>query len=770
MSHTDVIIDVDPRNGGRGSYEQLCKDLNLQFEPTVHTPSGGFHIYLTLPEPTRIRKSLKAYPGIDFLSKGQFVVIPPSTINRKTYHFDCEFMEEYDSEPIPPTLLAQISKGTIEESVQPNRQPALPTPAQPKVESEHQDITCELLRQATMREKYSAAEVEDLLNKVSYSEVDTYEGWTAIGMAIKSWDPTDTGFNIWYRWSSKSPKFDETSEEKMQSKWQGFNTTPGDRTYTMSHIANLAWQGDLEEEMGRMNVLNTYIEHCEDQSALISHVKKELTFNNFGSLSHGIIIDNVRQKIKKLTGSLPTKTAISSMFPASNSLTNLRNAELEDRPEWTKEFVYVEDQDRYMLLKNRQLIKQAAFQMRYGRMVPSLDGNSSSKMMPDTFLKTTGFAEIVDSTIFYPLSKEPIISLKDGNRYANIFKPHLMPKPAEEYTDRGRERIAIFEEHMSMICNYEEEYTDIMLDWFAHQVQKPGEKILWCPLIKSKQGLGKSLTLTLMKNIIAEQYVQMIKCEDLFEHKNGWATGSCVTVLEELYVPGKNRHEVENKLKPLISDPVISVRELYQDTKNMYNVTNYIAFTNKVDALPLDKGDRRYFVIFNEIDCIETHIMDKYGLTVHEYFVERLKKCFDDEAQDSQILKYLMERDLTTFETYIRAPDTVYKTAMIEAAEDDKVGHSNAKHLIELGGEMFGEEVISSTHFWDAYRDMFQATDDCSFLTNPRMKNRILKDLGYMQRTLKMDGKSLRVWIKRNVDNKFIREYLAGKYLRIDDF
>jgi predicted P-loop ATPase len=76
----DLIIDVDPRNGGEASFEKLVKDLSLPECDTfrVRTGGGGHHIYLSKPADALIRKHHKEYIGIDFLSAGCFVVGPGS--------------------------------------------------------------------------------------------------------------------------------------------------------------------------------------------------------------------------------------------------------------------------------------------------------------------------------------------------------------------------------------------------------------------------------------------------------------------------------------------------------------------------------------------------------------------------------------------------------------------------------------------------------------------------------------------------------------------
>lgn len=76
LGHKDLIIDVDPRNGGTNSLLKLVADIgcSLPEGPSVVTGSGGQHIYLEKPIKLKIKKGLKAYPGIDFLSDGCYVV------------------------------------------------------------------------------------------------------------------------------------------------------------------------------------------------------------------------------------------------------------------------------------------------------------------------------------------------------------------------------------------------------------------------------------------------------------------------------------------------------------------------------------------------------------------------------------------------------------------------------------------------------------------------------------------------------------------------
>ena len=55
LQDTDLVVDVDPRNGGRESWDKLVMDLNLNTEEIysamfVRTGGGGVHFYMKKPD------------------------------------------------------------------------------------------------------------------------------------------------------------------------------------------------------------------------------------------------------------------------------------------------------------------------------------------------------------------------------------------------------------------------------------------------------------------------------------------------------------------------------------------------------------------------------------------------------------------------------------------------------------------------------------------------------------------------------------------------
>jgi len=113
----DLIIDLDPRNmQGRQVWSEIKSKIpeieNLQKKATlVRTGGGGIHIYLRKPPDFKIRKNLKEFPGVDFLSEGAYVIGAGSIVNNNPYTF---ITEPFTSVHAPMALLNLIRRQVVD--------------------------------------------------------------------------------------------------------------------------------------------------------------------------------------------------------------------------------------------------------------------------------------------------------------------------------------------------------------------------------------------------------------------------------------------------------------------------------------------------------------------------------------------------------------------------------------------------------------------------------------------------------------------------------
>lgn len=109
-----LVIDVDPRNGGELGFKRLCRDVGLNPDawPRVQTGSGGSHFYMTKPADVAVVDSLEEYPGVEFKSKGRQVVaahsIHPDT--RREYEWDFLHPPLAEATAAPDALLDLIRR------------------------------------------------------------------------------------------------------------------------------------------------------------------------------------------------------------------------------------------------------------------------------------------------------------------------------------------------------------------------------------------------------------------------------------------------------------------------------------------------------------------------------------------------------------------------------------------------------------------------------------------------------------------------------------
>ena len=118
LGPSDLVIDVDPRNGGTGSFDNLCLDIGVNLDadivPAVRSGGGGLHLYYRKPE-GRTRVNLRTYPGIDFKREGGYVVAPGSKHPSGRRY---KWLRPLGAAPLAPgALLALLNDATGAQSV-----------------------------------------------------------------------------------------------------------------------------------------------------------------------------------------------------------------------------------------------------------------------------------------------------------------------------------------------------------------------------------------------------------------------------------------------------------------------------------------------------------------------------------------------------------------------------------------------------------------------------------------------------------------------------
>lgn len=727
LGDKDLVVDVDPRNGGDEAFFRLCNDLNVQLLPTVLTPRKGWHVYLKCENSVNLVKKINKYKGIDFLRKGSFVVIAGCDTTDGVYEYTGDGFTQ-DNAPIP--LIELLSGSSVI-----NKESSEKDGDTPETVNEpilyHNGALVNSFSGFSFKNNVPKHTIVESLNKLDPSM--RHDDWLKVGMALHDWDENE-GLHIWEEWSKKGENYEKGLTGY---KWETFNHKAGG--VTLGSLFYKAKEVGFQEGEKEIEDVIHVIKRMREQKQIWLDVPRMVKGLGLDEFNRDRVVTAIQERIKDITGVKPTKKFI------AKKCFNIKLEEKEVlRPHWCKEWVYVLTHDAYVHIDSLRVYKQAAFNLQMGAKVPILE--SGGKQSASKFVSDNSYIDIVDETGYMPQVVENIVK-RDGKRVLNTFKQRSMPECATEYTKDGLDAVKRIETHIKRIFKHEE-HQEIFLQWLAHQVQYPGVKVFWAPIIQGLPGVGKSFFGELLRKVLGETNVNVIPPKIVIEKHNGWATGVCVNVLEELRISGHNRHEAVNELKPLITDSKISVREMYRAPYNTYNTTNYICFTNFKDSIPIDLTDRRWWVTFVDKSSEEVTLDDK------DYFTNLfagVRECF------GEVRKWLMSVAITEkFKALKKAPMTTYKEVMVQTEESNIEGLYEVGELIGRGGRYYNKDAISSS---DLFHDL--ALECIDLTLDNRRRNLILKHLGYMQiGVVKINGKPKRIWAKTQFNNDEIRKLL----------
>ena len=337
---------------------------------------------------------------------------------------------------------------------------------------------------------------------------------------------------------------------------------------------------------------------------------------------------------------------------------------------------------------------------------------------------------IVCATTMYRPECDALLVWVDGIQHLNSFLPSSVPHCDDGWMQHDAWRAA--RDH---IRNIVPDGAEMIIKWLAHNVQFPGKKILWAPIIVGEQGDGKTTIGKIVQMAMGRKNVSPVSPEALFSDFTSWAEGRCVRVLEEIRVQDKGRSSVMDKLKPMITNDVVDVVKKGKDGADVANVTNYIALTNFMDALAIDEGDRRWGVW-------KTRFKDR-AQVMREMGDAYWKRLHDAIGKHPEVIRgWLMSVDLSDFNPY-SAPDmTQAKMDMIEASRS--TANADTREALAMGGLGVGADVMTTDCLGEVMKSMGARAPSTTTLAN------ILTRLGWvrMKDPVKWRNKSRRVYYR----------------------
>lgn len=311
-------------------------------------------------------------------------------------------------------------------------------------------------------------------------------------------------------------------------------------------------------------------------------------------------------------------------------------------------YAWVESAKRAVDLATGDLLDQEQFEF---RIPPDEKGRSAWKVFKD---QPSGRQDYKHLTCRFGGPLEVVEDMPDlQGRCLNIWRPPARKRslPADA-TDQD---VALYLQLGESVVPNEAERRHVY-DFMAFTAQRQDQKIHHALVLGSRvEGIGKDTLLEPLRSAIGRRYVKEIGPQHLSSAFNPFAVGAKLVIVQEMH--NFERKETMNRLKPYVAAPPDAIAVNLKNRQEFFvpNLMSMVFCTNEDDALALSKGDRRYFVTWNDNEPQPRE------------FYERLWDWLAAGGRE-KVIRWLLNRDLSKFDAKGRAPMTEAKATMRKAA------------------------------------------------------------------------------------------------------
>lgn len=207
---------------------------------------------------------------------------------------------------------------------------------------------------------------------------------------------------------------------------------------------------------------------------------------------------------------------------------------------------------------------------------------SDSKKTSELILST--FNGNVSKFDYIPSTKKRRV-LRDGKTVINLYSPsNITPKEGDEKP---------WLDYLENVFPDEKERHQLKR-WIATLYARPEVRIIYALLLVSETtGSGKSTLGNILSRLIGMHNSSFPNEATITEQYNAWIAQRRLVVVNEIY--SGHSFKVFNKLKDLITEPVITLRAMYRDSVSISNWAHFVMCSNSFAALKVDANDRRIF-------------------------------------------------------------------------------------------------------------------------------------------------------------------------------
>jgi hypothetical protein len=181
----------------------------------------------------------------------------------------------------------------------------------------------------------------------------------------------------------------------------------------------------------------------------------------------------------------------------------------------------------------------------------------------------------------------------EGQR-VNTFQPTEFMRGGASWSGKRSRTFATIHKVLHHALGSDTAVTERFVNWLAVIAQSLDRtRTAW--ILHGRTGTGKGLLMSeVITPLFGKSQVAAKRIEELTEPYNGWMERSFFVFVDEVQTSTlRNERSVMAKIKNFITEPIISVRNMYQNARPVRNYTNWIFASNMPDPVSVDINDRR---------------------------------------------------------------------------------------------------------------------------------------------------------------------------------
>lgn len=205
--------------------------------------------------------------------------------------------------------------------------------------------------------------------------------------------------------------------------------------------------------------------------------------------------------------------------------------------------------------------------------------------------------------VFDPASNDDAINLTNVPYHINMFRKteYMLANREHEPLSMGdaakiADSCPLIYKLMTHILGGQALEVEHFTNWLAYIFQTK-KKAMTAWVLQGVPGTGKGIFYTkVLRPLFGYEHVPMRALQNIEEQFNLYMRQALFLVVDEFHMASANSGtmKIADKLKNAITENTMTIRAMRSNQVEMPNYTNFIFLTNRMDAVKIEEGDRRY--------------------------------------------------------------------------------------------------------------------------------------------------------------------------------